>query len=71
MLINSSKLRAVFGVEEFKEIIAPALDIPVAAGTRRGGAGVSQLGGKPSHFVLQEAADERARDACVAAGAML
>ena len=72
LLINSSKLRAVFGVEEFKEIVAPSLDLPVASRTRGGsGAGVRELDGEPNRFVLRPSADERARDACVAAGAQL
>ena len=72
MLINSSKLRAVFGADEFKEIVAPALNLPVSARTRGGGgASVRQMGSEPNRFVLQPAADERARDACIAAGAQL
>ena len=72
MIFNSCKLRAVFGVEEFREIIAPALNLPPATRTRSGrGAAVRAVGGEPNRFMLQPAADERARDACVAAGAHL
>ena len=75
MIINSSKLRAVFGVEKFKKITPPPLDLGVAGRTRGGGARVRQLEGVEQdldliRFVFNTEMDEVARDACVACGAV-
>ena len=45
MIISSSTLRGVFGSEEFKKILPPALDLGPARGTRHGGAAVRELQG--------------------------
>ena len=45
MIINSCKVRAVFGVEKFKKVTPPPLDLGVAGGTRRAGARVRMLEG--------------------------
>ena len=64
MLFNSIKLRAVFGIEDFKEVM------PLGMQTR--GARVLQLQGVGvTRYILQESRDETARDACIAAGSVL
>ena len=75
MFFNSSKLRAVFGVEKFKKVTPPPLDLGVAGGTRRRSARVQQLEGVEQdldliRYVLHSETDEGARDACVACGAV-
>ena len=72
MMFNSTKLRAVFGVEDFKKIMPPALDLGVAGGTRGKGAHVQQLEGVgPTLWVLRTDKDEETRDACIRAGSVL
>ena len=67
MLINSIKLRAVFGVEDFKQVLPPGMQTHA-----RTGAGVQQLAGVGKiRYILQESRDESARDACIAAGSVL
>ena len=68
MLINSSKLRDVFGSEQFKKVVPPAFN----AGMRTRGAAVRQLDGVgDTRFVLQAGRDSDIRDACVQAGSVL
>ena len=69
MLINSIKLRGVFGVDKFKEIRPPALQL--GRGVRRG-AGVKQLEGVGEiRFVLDSEKDSEMRDVAVRAGSVL
>ena len=73
MLINSCKVRAVFGPEKFKKVTPPPLDLGVAGGTR-GRARVQQLEGVEQdlskiRYVFHSEMDEIARDRCVACGA--
>ena len=77
MIINSCKVRAVFGVEKFKKVTPPPLDLGVAGRTRGKGARVRQLEGEELEqdldlirYVLHPEMDEQARDACVACGAV-
>ena len=75
MIINSCKVRAVFGVEKFKKVTPPPLDLGVAGRTRGGGARVRQLVGADQDFdliryVFNPEVDEQARDACMACGAV-
>ena len=75
MIINSCKVRAVFGVEKFKKVTPPPLDLGVAGGTRRAGARVRMLEGLEQdldqiRYVFHPETDEKAREACVAAGAV-
>ena len=75
MIINSSKLRAVFGVEKFKKITPPPLDLGVSGRTRGGSARVRQLEGVEQdldliRYVFNSDMDEEARNACVASGAV-
>lgn len=67
MLFNSIKLRAVFGAEDFRQVL------PLGTQTRaRTGARVQQLEGVGKiRYILQESRDETARDACIAAGSVL
>ena len=59
MLINSSKLRAVFGVTDFKQIMPPAIDLGVARQTRSVGAGVREVAGMgATRYVLSINKDE-------------
>jgi len=74
MFINSCKVRAVFGVEKFKKIMPPLLDLGVAGRTRGGGARVRQLEGAVEdldqiRYIFNPETDEAARDACIACGA--
>lgn len=72
MLINSSKLRGVFGSDRFKKIMPPALDLGPFAGTRHAGAAVRELEGVGQiRYVLHPDTDSESRDRCVAAGAAL
>ena len=75
MIINSCKLRAVFGVDKFKKVTPPPLDISVMGRTRgRSSARVREVQGITQdldqiRYVFHPEVDEAARDACVAAGA--
>ena len=74
MLINSCKVRAIFGPEKFKKVTPPPLELGVAGGTRSG-ARVRQLEGVEQdldkiRYVLHLEMDVIARDACVACGAV-
>ena len=74
MIINSCKVRAIFGVEKFKKVTPPLLNLGVAGRTRGGGARVRQLEGVEQdldlvRYVLNPEMDEQARDACIACGA--
>ena len=72
MLINSSKLRAVFGVSDFKQIMPPALDLGVARRTRSVGAGVREVAGMgAARYVLSVNKDEEARNASIQADSVL
>ena len=72
LLINSSKLRGVFGPDKFKKIMPPALDLGVAGRTRHGGAGVRALEGLGKvRYVLHPDTDSENRDRCAAAGQAL
>ena len=72
MLINSSKLRAVFGVTDFKQIMPPAIDLGVARQTRSVGAGVREVAGMgATRYVLSINKDEEARNASIQAGSVL
>ena len=68
-------MRAVFGVEKFKKVTPPPLDLGVAGGTRGGRARVRQLEGVEQdlsliRYVFHPEIDEQARDACIACGAV-
>ena len=72
LLVNSSKLRAVFGTEKFKKVNPPPLDLGLAGGARTR-ARVQTLEGVTQdlddiRYVLHPETDEAARDACIAAG---
>ena len=74
MLINSCKVRAIFGPEKFKKVTPPPLDLGVAGGTR-GRARVQQLEGVEQElskirYVFHSEMDVIVRDACVACGAV-
>ena len=74
MIVNSCKVRAVFGVEKFKKVTPPPLDLGVAGRTRGGGARVRQLEGVEQdldqiRYIFNPETDEAARDACIACGA--
>ena len=57
-------MRAVFGVEHFKVVMPPGMQTRSAS--------VQQLEGLGKRrYILQEAKDEAARDACIAAGSVL
>ena len=72
MRISSTTLRGVFGAEQFKKIMPPALDLPPAGGTRRGGAAVRELQGVGEiRYGLHMDTDSDMRDRCVAAGSVL
>ena len=47
---NSCRVRAVFGVEKFKKVTPPPLDLGVSGRTRGGGARVRQLEGVDQHL---------------------
>ena len=72
----SEEARAVFGVEKFKKVTPPPLDLGVAGrGTRGRGARVRQLEGvEPDldqiRYIFNPDVDEAARDACIACGAV-
>ena len=69
MLINSSKLRDIFGSEQFKRIVPPAFN---AGMHRTRGTAVRQLEGVgKARFVLQAGRDSDIRDRCVQAGSVL
>ena len=75
MLVNSCKVRAVFGAEKFKKATPPPLDLGVAGRTRGGGARVRQLQGVEQdvdliRYVFNPETDEQARDRCIACGAV-
>uniref|UniRef100_A0A7S0Q7Q9 Uncharacterized protein n=1 Tax=Coccolithus braarudii TaxID=221442 RepID=A0A7S0Q7Q9_9EUKA len=74
MIINSCKKCAVFGVEKFKKVTPPPLDLGAAGRTRGGGARVRQLEGVVQdldqvRYIFNPETDEVARDACIACGA--
>ena len=63
MLINSSKLRGVFGAEQFKRTEPLALDLGVAGRTRAHGAAVRVLEGVgEARYVLNSDTDCENRD---------
>ena len=75
MIINSCKVRAVFGVEKFMKVTPPPLDLGVAGCTRGRGARVRQLAGVEQdldliRYVFNPETDEQARDRCIACGAI-
>ena len=68
LLINSTRLRDVFGSSTFRAVTPPAL----ASRTTRQGAAVLQLEGLGvTRFVLQQDRDSSIRDRCVQAGSVL
>ena len=67
--------RCLCGVEKFKKVTPPPLDLGVAGRTRGKGARVRQLEGIDQdldliRYVFNPEMDEQARDACVACGAV-
>ena len=70
MLINSNRLRGVFGVDKFKRLLPPVLNLGPSRRAR--GAGVMQLqGAGETRFVLDSEKDSSMRDECVRCGSVL
>ena len=71
MLINSSKLRAVFGSEQFKQVSS----LPLNLAPRTRGAAVREIDveavGGETWFMLHEDTDSMTRDRCIAVGSVL
>ena len=68
LLVNSSKVRAVFGETVFREVRPPALE---AKGRRGRSAAVVQVEGLgPTTFVLDAVKDSDYRDVCLQAGSI-
>ena len=69
-MVSSTRVRSIFGADDFKKLIPPALDLGVAGRTR--GAGVRELQGVGEmEYFFNPDKDSEARDRCVAAGAVL
>ena len=72
MSVSSTRLRGIFGDEQLKRVMPPALDLGPAGGTRRGGAAVRELEGAGEvRYVLSVDTDSEMRDRTVRAGSLL
>ena len=66
LVVSSTRVRSIFGADDFKKLTPPALDLGVAGRTR--GAGVRELQGAGEiKYFYNPDKDSEARDRCIAA----
>ena len=72
LLINSSKLRAVFSAEQLKQLVPPQLEDAARARPRTRGAAVLEVEGAGDiRHVINVTKDEEIRANCISAGSTL
>jgi hypothetical protein len=70
LVVSSTRVRIIFGADDFKKLTPPALDLGVVGRTR--GAGVRELQGVgETKYFFNPDKDSEARDRCIAAGQVL
>ena len=70
-MVSSTRVRSIFGADDFKKFAPPALDLSVVA-VRTRGAAVRELHGVGEiKYFFNPDKDSEARDRCIRAGSVL